>query len=219
MQNSDYQAASGSLASNNPYASGDLAIDGHNRELETRLGNDNTVFPAAITVIGIVLLIFGIVGVPTGLWNIASPFVLPMLPQFDDESQRSMMSQMADLKGFLLVSGSYCTILSISMFIAGVGLLKKRLWGAKLGATVCLAAIVYKLIELGGAIYSQQAFAEQMSATMSRSNSDAMETETISRIMSFVMVGVAILFSIPFYIFYGWAAYYLRRDQTRSHLG
>jgi hypothetical protein len=200
----------------NPYAGGTVGVTSPMGDPNFAI-NSQRPFPTAVTVIGILFLVFGILGLFTGAAGILQGIFFQFIPtnSLDPNSARTM-NAMAQAAPINMVTGTLNLGLSTCLIITATGLLKKRLWGAKFGATTAILAILYKLFESAGGCYAQWMMMDQMQNSMYR-NSPNVDPSTMRWMMIIGMVIGLVIFATPLMIFYGWVAYYLKRDATRSH--
>jgi hypothetical protein len=200
----------------NPYAGGTSGMASPLGAPDLAFNGDRP-FPTAVTIIGILFLVFGILGLLAGTMGLIQFAFLQFMPiSSSDPMSAGMNKAIRQAAPVHIVNGLLNLGLSTFMIISSVGLLKKQLWGAKLGTTVAISAIIYKLIESVGGWYAQWIMMEQMQNNMFGSSPNVDPTTMRWIILGGMAVGFMIV-AVPLMIFYGWVAYYLRRDLTRAH--
>lgn len=174
-------------------------------------------FPTAVTVIGVLFLVFGILGIMGGLMGIVQTVFWQFFQFGNTDPEVNGMAKAVQKAAPFNIGVSLLNLaLSTFMVTAAVGLLKKRLWGAKLGTTVAISAIAYKLIEGAGTAIAQWLLMGEMQNSMLR-NSPNVDPTMMGWIMIGGMIVGLLIVGVPLMIFYGWVAYYLKRDATRVH--
>jgi hypothetical protein len=205
----------GDIGEYNPYASAGLGAAPPLSDPEYM--NLGRPFPTAVTVIGVLFLVFGILGIMGGLLGIAQTVFWQFFTFGNADPEVTGMAKTVQKAAPVnIVVSTLNLILSTFMIISAVGLLKKRLWGAKLGTTVAISAIAFKLIESAGTALAQWLIMEEMQNSFRR-NSPKVDPAMMSWIMIGGMVFGLLIVGVPLMIFYGWVTYYLKRDATRVH--
>jgi hypothetical protein len=104
--------------------------------------------PAAIKVFGIIHLVFAGLGLISGLWTIASPFVTPMFLPKNDPSFQLQMRLQEELRGFSIGSAIISLGLAVLLLISGIKLVRSQPGGIKWSAIYSWTSVGAKLVML-----------------------------------------------------------------------
>ena len=198
----------------NPYSLPN-ADQGHSNEEMPKIG----AFPTAITVIAILFIVFGVLGCLSGVASIGTAFAMAFIPDnMANDPNFAGMKAMDELKFIPISIGVANLVLSIFFMIVGVGLFRKRRWGAKLGVTVAMGAILFNLLEAAGNAYAQLHSIPALQESMAKSNPKANLNPMFFSAIAIFSVVMIVVFALVFICFYAWVAYYLGRKHNQAHL-
>ena len=103
---------------------------------------------AGLTALGVLSVVFGALFVLASLWGLLQPQVI--------RAQAAQANAPQMLEGLGLraayLDGAVNLVLSVLLFIAGIGLLQLRNWGSKLAVGYAVARIAWSVIAAGLAI-------------------------------------------------------------------
>lgn len=208
----DSRAAKSSTV--NPYS---LTDTDQNHLNESMVGTGP--FPTAITVIAILFIVFGALGCLSGLASIGTAFAMAFVPEkMADDPNFAGMKAMSEMKFIPIGIGLSNLVLSIFFIMVGVGLFRKRRWGAQLGVPVALGAILFKLLEAAGNTYTQLHSIPAMQESLAKSTPNANLDPMFFTMIGIFSVIMIVVFALAFSFFYGWVAYYLGREKNQAHL-
>ena len=149
------------------------------------------------TVIGVIALVFGIVGTLGGVWTAVSPLFVEAMMKFVPQGQPTGMEAMQNSAPWLVLSGLGMTVLGIILIVGGIRLLQRR----RRAIQTCRVWAVAKMVFVVANAIGNYSFQMESMATVQQQvpNTPAMPVD-FSNIMSAMMVVTAVVMSL-----WGWA--------------
>lgn len=169
-------------------------------------------YPTPLRVIAIVFLIFGCIGLLYGPMQILQGIVYTFMkiPSTGDDTNLNMIKVMTEHAWTYWVMGLLCLVISIPMAIAGIGLLRRSRWALGFTGVTAMAAIVYKVIDIGLQFFTQSKVVGSMQTTFTSNNPNVDPTILNWSMFIGVFIGV-LLFGLPPLGFYVWSSIYCRK--------
>jgi hypothetical protein len=115
------------------------------------------------TVLGVIAVAFGILGILGGLWGIIAPFVMnAMIAAMGPSPPTAMIETMQQSKAWTVVASLLNVIVAILLLSGGVGLLKRRGWAPRVSMAWAVLKMVLVMVGVGIGYVVQQRMAETM---------------------------------------------------------
>lgn len=140
--------------------------------------------PGAIKVFAIIHLVFAGLGVLSGIWALVANFVVKaFLGKMSDqitpddpeaaEIFNQQMAMMDSTKWMNVLGGVFTLVLAVLLFLAGMGLLKRRLEGLTWSNRYAWSSIAFKIVNLLLTIFVVYPMMQQMTTTQGGSDAEA----------------------------------------------
>lgn len=146
------------------------------------------------TVIGIIAIVFGALGILGGLWNAAAVFMVDTMASMMPPGQADTFEVMREWRVWTVVFGLMAAVLAVLLLAAGIGLLQRKRGSVQLSRTW---AVLKMLFVVGNSVFGYLVQQGTLAAL-------AQQDPNFGKLPG-QFIGVIGVFTIVFIIIWGWA--------------
>ena len=150
--------------------------------------------------LGIICIVFGVLGIMQGCFGVSSLFVVEWFSTVVPEEQAQMMSSSDALQPLLIISGVISFALAATLLAAGIGMVLRKLWSRKTVLIWSGTKIAFVVANSLLSYMVQKAKFEEMQEMMANDPNAAAAMSVFGQIMMWM----GMLF-IVIWIIWGWA--------------
>ena len=150
------------------------------------------------TVLGIIAIVLGALGILGGLWGLISPMVMKAAWANAPAPNQAMLDAIEPWRGWVVLCALVTIVLAIALLVSGIGLVRRRTWARPLCQTWAVFKILYVLASSG--LGYQMARASYDTASQQSPNLPALGP-TFAQSMAAVGVCVGIVWSCALPVF------------------
>lgn len=184
------------------------------------------VSTTGLTVVTLLFVIFGILGVLVALGGTVGYFLAGSIEGFANPQKSSVVSEMQRVQRMFLLPGFILTcingLISLGLILSGVGLASYKRWGARLGSRFSVAGMGFEVVRLVFTVIQQAAVISLLMRQFS-GITDSMEGAEQTQYWGMVIgSAIGILFGIGYsvgkFLMYYFCRRYLNKPTTESLL-
>lgn len=149
-------------------------------------------------VIGAIAIVFGALGILNGLMAMASPFFVNMMGNMGGQTT-GMVETMKSWMWWVILSGVLTIVVASVLLAAGIGVVRRRAWGAKTMLVWAVLKFVWGGISVAGGVLMQM---EQMKAMQAQTASPG---QGVPAAMMTGMTDMVMIFGLGFGLLWAWA--------------
>ncbi len=143
------------------------------------------------TLLGVLSIAFGIIGIGMGVMGSLSPLIMGLLESIPNSGQEETVKVMRKWMWWTIASGAISTLIAALLLAAGMGLAMRRPWGVRLQKVWAVMKLLWIPVAIGGTTMMQL---EQAKATQIQMSKQAVTAQVGAMMESFTMVMMGVTF-------------------------
>lgn len=168
------------------------------------------------TFLGVVSIIFGVVGLFNGLATMASSMLVDMARQAAPNAQANVWQVVQKWQVWTISSGAFSSILAIMLMVAGIGLTVRRRWGVKLHMAWAVLKLIWSPVLVGVGLLAQIDSLKATEADMAAAGNPTFAFTGVMRQTTLVMTGLTLLW---LWLLPCASLWWLTRPKVREEVG